>query len=74
MTLGVASKVFWFDIHDAPFVHHAVGDMACLYKIAQPLRGVGIELVIVSDHGLVPLKEKDRQRKPPALQIATGGY
>lgn len=47
MALGVSSQVFGPDIHDAPLVHVAVGDQPGRDQVAQPLRGVGVKLVVV---------------------------
>jgi hypothetical protein len=59
MALRVALEVVWLDIHDAPFVNITRRDVACGDQVTQPLRGIGVDLVVVSGHqahtaGLLP--------------------
>lgn len=71
MALVIAFEVVGVDIHDAPFVNVAWRDMAGGDKVAQPLRGVRIELVVVGGHNQSPtiqsalsahFRERSRQR------------
>jgi len=51
VALREAAQVAWVDIFDTPFIHDARRDMAGLDEVSQPLRGVRVELVVVSGHG-----------------------
>jgi hypothetical protein len=46
MTLGVGSELIRGDVLDAAFVDDAGGDMAGGDQVAEPLRGVGVDLVV----------------------------
>src|SRR6185312_10630137 len=52
MTLHVSGEFVGSDILDAPFVYVAGRKMASVDQVAQPLGGVGVDLVVVSarDH------------------------
>lgn len=50
MALCVSGKIVCSDILDAPFVHVAGRNVAGGDKVPQPLRGVGVDLVIVGAH------------------------
>jgi hypothetical protein len=50
MCLGVAFEVIGLYVLDAALVHVARRDMPCGNEIAEPLRGVGVDLVVVSSH------------------------
>ena len=38
-------------IFNAPFINNPVSYVTCCYQVAQPLRSVGVELVVVGCHG-----------------------
>lgn len=63
MTLGVSSEFARSDIHDAPFVDIAPSDVPCGDEVAQPLRGVRVDLVVVGDHDHPP-EDKKTGRQP----------
>ena len=46
MTLGVGSELIRGDVLDAAFVNDAGGDVAGCDQVAEPLRGVGVDLVV----------------------------
>lgn len=50
VALRVPSEVVGFDILDAPFVHVARRNVAGGNQVPQPLRGVGVNLVVVGAH------------------------
>jgi hypothetical protein len=50
VTLGKPVKVFWSDIYNAPFVYNPRRDMSGINQVPQPLRGVWVELVVISCH------------------------
>lgn len=50
MHLRVSPQVLSSHILDAPLVHVARGDMPRGDQVAQPLGGVGVELVVVRAH------------------------
>lgn len=52
VALTVAFKVICSDILDAPFVHVTGRDVACGDQVPQPLRGIGVDLVVVGSHYL----------------------
>jgi hypothetical protein len=52
VTLGISAQVVRSDILNAPFVYIAGRDMPGFYKVAQPLRGVWVNLVVIGGHGL----------------------
>jgi hypothetical protein len=47
VALGESAKVVWSNILNAPFINFAGGDMPLGDQVAQPLRGVWIELVVI---------------------------
>src|SRR5690606_12082955 len=51
MTLHVSAQVVGSDILDAPFVYVAWRDAAGGDQVADPLRGVRVDLVVVVAHG-----------------------
>ena len=44
-------KLACLNIDDRPFVHGAGRDQSGVAEVAEPLRGVGVELVVVGGHG-----------------------
>jgi hypothetical protein len=50
VTLGVASQVVRADIENAPLIHIARRNQVPGHQIAQPLRSVGVEFVVISGH------------------------
>jgi len=50
MTLGESAKVVWSNILYAPFINFAGGNVTGGYQVAQPLRGVWVDLVVISRH------------------------
>ncbi|MBB5543572.1 hypothetical protein GGD70_003887 [Paraburkholderia fungorum] len=50
MALGESEKVVWSDIFNAPFINVAGGNVTGGYQVAQPLRSVWVDLVVVSGH------------------------
>jgi hypothetical protein len=50
MALGVSSKLSWSYIFNAPFVNIAGRNLAGRDQVAQPLRGIGVEFVVVRGH------------------------
>lgn len=49
VALSKSSKLIWSDIFNAPFVNDAGRDVATSDQFAQPSRGEGVDLVVVSD-------------------------
>lgn len=49
MALGESAQIVRGDIFNASFVHDARRDVAGVDEVAQPLGGVGIELVVVGE-------------------------
>jgi hypothetical protein len=47
MALGESAKVVWSNIFNAPFINFAGGNVTGGYQVAQPLRGVWVDLVVV---------------------------
>lgn len=54
MTLRESCEVRRSYILNAPFVNDARRDVAGGYQVAQPLRGVWVNLVVVGGHGQTP--------------------
>lgn len=50
MALREPTQVVGLDIEDAPFIYFAGRDMPGRYQVAQPLRRVGVVLVVVGCH------------------------
>src|ERR1700744_974208 len=50
MALRVSAPIAGAHIFDASFIHIPWSDMSGGYEIAQPLRGIGLDLVVVSGH------------------------
>jgi hypothetical protein len=50
MALRVSAELVGSDILDTPLVNVAGRDMACRNQVAQPLRAIGINLVVVRRH------------------------
>lgn len=50
MALGESAKVVWSNILYAPFINFAGGNVTGGYQVSQPLRGVWVQLVVVSRH------------------------
>lgn len=50
MALGEPEQVTGLDILDTPFIHDTGGNQARRDQVAQPLRGVGINLVVIRGH------------------------
>jgi hypothetical protein len=50
VALGKSHKVSWHDIGDAPFVNLARGNLFRLDQLPEPLRGKGIDFVVISWH------------------------
>lgn len=50
VALSKSRKLIWLDIGNAPLVHDAGRDVPRRDQVAQPLRGVGIEFVVVGSH------------------------
>ena len=50
VALSVAFEIIWSDILDAPFVNITGREVACGNQVAQPLRGVGVDLVVIGGH------------------------
>jgi hypothetical protein len=75
MALGVRSKVIWFNIFDAPFIHHAGGDVPCGYELTEPSGGTRIDLVVIGGHAysLLWLLTAPRKRKPAHQQASFDG-
>lgn len=80
MALVVVSQVVRSDIFNAPFVDVAGSDMPSGDQVAQPLRGVGIDLVVVRGHGSVAAHAIDEgavvfehwKRKRDLLRVERG--
>ena len=47
VALSVSAQVVRFDINDAPLIDIAWSDVSCSDEIAEPLRGIGIDFVVV---------------------------
>lgn len=85
MTLGVGSELIWGYVLDAAFVDDAGRDVASVDEVADPVRGVGLDLVVeVQDNPLSPalaasfaryLSQASRSVLPfaPLPQIITTG-
>ncbi|PVX77211.1 hypothetical protein C7402_115270, partial [Paraburkholderia unamae] len=57
MALCVSAKVIRSDIFNAPFINVAGSDVPGSYQVAQPLRGVGFDLVVIRGHAVsMPLR------------------
>jgi hypothetical protein len=54
MALGESDEVGRSDVFDRSFINYTGGDAARLNEVAQPLGGVGVELVIVGGHASTP--------------------
>ncbi len=50
VALGVPLEFVWCDIFNAPFVHESGRNVPSGYQVAQPLRRVGVDLVVVGRH------------------------
>lgn len=50
MALGVGLEVIWVNILDRSFVNVAWRDVACGNQIADPLRGVWVDFVVIRSH------------------------
>jgi hypothetical protein len=50
MALGVASEVVGPHVCDRPLVNVAWGDVTGFNEVAEPLSGIGVNLVVVGDH------------------------
>lgn len=50
MALREVFDVFWLDILNISFIHHAVGDVPSGDQVSKPLGGEFIVLVVVSRH------------------------
>lgn len=48
MTLGVPGQVIWSDVTDGPLIDVPRRDVARGDEVSQPLRGVGVDLIIVT--------------------------
>jgi hypothetical protein len=53
MALGVSAKVVWSNILNAPFVYVTRCDMTGCNEIAQPLRRIRIDLVVIRGHSIL---------------------
>jgi hypothetical protein len=53
MALGESAKVVWSNILYAPFINFAGGNVTGGYQVAQPLRGVWVDLVVVGSHQVI---------------------
>jgi hypothetical protein len=51
MALGVAAQIVGLHVHDASLVNVAWRDVAGCDEVAEPLRCIGVDLVIVGWHG-----------------------
>lgn len=51
VALREAAKVAWVDILDTPFIHDTSRNVAGVYQVAQPLRGVWVDFVVISGQG-----------------------
>ncbi len=70
MALGEASQVAGENILDAPFIHDAGRDEPGVDQVAQPLRGIGVDLVVVRGHGdLSPSSRLEAARTMALLEI-----
>ncbi|MFM0435943.1 hypothetical protein PQQ84_05740 [Paraburkholderia strydomiana] len=47
MALAESAKVVWSNIFNAPFINFAGGNVTGGYQVAQPLRGVWVDLVVI---------------------------
>jgi len=54
MTLAVASKVIGPHVNDRSLVNIPLRNVSCGDKIAEPLCGIGIDLVVIRGHGTSP--------------------
>jgi hypothetical protein len=50
MALGKSGKVIWIDICNTPFIDFPRREMPSRNQVAQPVRRIGVELVVVSGH------------------------
>jgi hypothetical protein len=50
MALGVAFKIAWSDIGNAPFVYIAWRDQVFRDQVAQPCRSKRVDLVVIGHH------------------------
>lgn len=51
VALGVTSEVVGSNVTDVPFVYVASREVPCGDQFAQPLRRVGVMLVVIGAHG-----------------------
>lgn len=54
MTLGEAFEVTWHDIFDTPFIHDAWCDVPGVDQVSNPLRRVGVMLVVIRQAHQLP--------------------
>ena len=69
VALRVTGEVICVDIDDAPFIHIAWCDVPANYQIAQPLRCIGIDLVVIGCHGRASHLMRDPSSYPGCLRI-----
>jgi hypothetical protein len=50
VALGITSQIVWPHVGDASLVDFAWGDEPCADEIAEPLGGIGIDLVVIGGH------------------------
>jgi hypothetical protein len=72
VALSISSKLSWFDILDAPFVHVPRRNLPGGNHLPQPPRRELVVLVVVGGHGSWSRRELGKDNLIPTLQSASG--